>query len=167
MPDLPRQFSLCAPVYVERNENTFTLNGYYIYPCSCFHFIVDKMLRNKTKNCPRRFDRGGLCKWVGGVVVSSSLCFMYSKLLQNVANLFLYSPMFRHLGKPYRRYLLCSPFPAQTPHYSLPAPPGKKEDKLKKKIDRKKVNYNAKKKTKNHCTVASICSRYFERSLHT
>ena len=68
MPDLPRQFSLCAPVYVERNENTFPLNSYYIYPCSCFHFIVDKMLRNRTKNCPRRFDPGGLCKWVGGVM---------------------------------------------------------------------------------------------------
>ena len=38
----------------ERNRNTFTLNSYYIYPCSCFHFTVNEMSRNKTKKCPRR-----------------------------------------------------------------------------------------------------------------
>ena len=38
----------------ERNWNTFTLNSHYIYPCSCFHFTVNEMSRNKTKNCPRR-----------------------------------------------------------------------------------------------------------------
>ena len=38
----------------ERNRNTFTLNSYYIYPYSCFHFTVNEMSRNKTKSCPRR-----------------------------------------------------------------------------------------------------------------
>ena len=47
----------------ERNGNTFTLNSYCIYPCSCFHFTVNEISRNKTKNCPRRLttvaSRGG------------------------------------------------------------------------------------------------------------
>ena len=39
----------------ERNGNTFTLNSYYTNPCLCFHFNVNEISRNKTKNCPRRF----------------------------------------------------------------------------------------------------------------
>ena len=38
----------------ERNGNTFALSSYCIYPCSFFHFIVNEIWRNKTKNCPRR-----------------------------------------------------------------------------------------------------------------
>ena len=36
----------------ERNGNTFTFNSYYIYPCSCFHFIVNEIWRNKQKTTP-------------------------------------------------------------------------------------------------------------------
>ena len=35
----------------EKNGNTFTLSSYYIYPCSCFHFTVNEISRNKTENC--------------------------------------------------------------------------------------------------------------------
>ena len=38
----------------ERNGNTFTLNSYYTYPCSGFHFTVNEISQNKTKNCLRR-----------------------------------------------------------------------------------------------------------------
>ena len=40
----------------ERNGNIFTLNKYYIYSCSCFHFTVKGISRNKTEEkLPRRF----------------------------------------------------------------------------------------------------------------
>ena len=35
----------------DRNRNIFTHNS---YPCLCFHFIVNEISRNKTKNCPKR-----------------------------------------------------------------------------------------------------------------
>ena len=53
----------------ERNGNTFTLNSYYIYLCSCFHFIVNEISRNKTKNCPRRLTAVELYAGVLGTLV--------------------------------------------------------------------------------------------------
>ena len=56
----------------ERNENTFTLNSYYIYPCSCFHFIVNEISPIKMKNCPRRLTamKAGVAKRDPGLVWS-------------------------------------------------------------------------------------------------
>ena len=34
----------------ERYRNTFTLNSYYIYPCSCFHFMVNEMSRKTARD---------------------------------------------------------------------------------------------------------------------
>ena len=52
----------------ERNRNTFTLNRYYIYPCSCFHFIVNEILQSKTKHCRKFWQR-----WRLGVAGISQL----------------------------------------------------------------------------------------------
>ena len=50
-----RAFKCEETLLCERKGNTFTLNSYHIYRCSCFHITVNEISRSKMKNCPRRF----------------------------------------------------------------------------------------------------------------
>ena len=42
------------PVYVREMGIHLHSTAIVIHPCSCFHFIVNKISRNKTKTCTRR-----------------------------------------------------------------------------------------------------------------
>ena len=67
----------------EENENTFTLNIYYIHPCSCFQFTVNEIARNKTINGPRRLtavESSCRCYSRGFFPFSLRFCLSYWRL---------------------------------------------------------------------------------------
>ena len=47
-------FKVKEHVYVRETGIHLHSAAIMIYPCSCFHFTVKEISRNKTKNCTRR-----------------------------------------------------------------------------------------------------------------